>query len=589
MQRAAATHHPSDEDNTLSRKLARFLDAGKFSGDQSHAVWSAIEPRLPEVLSRFYESIANEPDLADRLGVNGEMVPALKSAQTKHWEHIFTNELDVDFEGRAVRVGEAHVRVGISAPWYLASYGRLMQDLIPAVIAKHRFSPAKQTLALQTMISRLFADMVLSYEAYERGTVRLQIEEQEQEKNIERLRNLAKTVGDINDITVNMAILSGNIREATVSGEAVSAAAAELVASVEQIAMTSDGASQNAQETNASISDGLTAMTSLSDSMAEIAKTSEQSAESLKELVVASEQIGEFLTMIESIASQTNLLALNATIEAARAGEAGKGFAVVAAEVKALADQTSRATEDIAHRIEALKNGMAIVQSSISNSQSAVDTGQATIVETNSKMQSVGAQIADVSGKMEEISAILRQQKDASQEIARSITSVADLATENERHLAEMNASLQQANDKFSDDARNWFDADSVRSLCEMVKIDHILFKKRVVDTVTGRDNWKSAEVPDHHNCRLGKWYDSITNAPIAQHPTFQALKTPHQAVHAAAKKILELHGEGSHHAALDALAELESASKDVLRLLDGLSVALDGELRGAGKRAHKR
>ena len=75
----------------------------------------------------------------------------------------------------------------------------------------------------------------------------------------------------------------------------------------------------------------------------------------MRTLSAASADIGKVVQLIQAIAEQTNLLALNATIEAARAGEAGKGFAVVASEVKQLATQTSKATEEISGRIHAVQ------------------------------------------------------------------------------------------------------------------------------------------------------------------------------------------------------------------------------------------
>ncbi len=77
--------------------------------------------------------------------------------------------------------------------------------------------------------------------------------------------------------------------------------------------------------------------------------------ETVQKLGTSSQEIGDVIKVITSIAEQTNLLALNATIEAARAGEAGKGFAVVASEVKELAQETAKATEDIARRVEAIQ------------------------------------------------------------------------------------------------------------------------------------------------------------------------------------------------------------------------------------------
>jgi methyl-accepting chemotaxis protein len=122
-------------------------------------------------------------------------------------------------------------------------------------------------------------------------------------------------------------------------------------------------------------------------------------------LAAGTQKIGEVVTLIQNIASQTNLLALNATIEAARAGEHGRGFAVVASEVKALANQTAKATEEISTQIQDIQNAT---------------------TEAVSAIQAIGGTIAEIDEISNEIAAAVDQQGAATREIAGNVQQAAD-------------------------------------------------------------------------------------------------------------------------------------------------------------------
>jgi methyl-accepting chemotaxis protein len=122
-------------------------------------------------------------------------------------------------------------------------------------------------------------------------------------------------------------------------------------------------------------------------------------------LAAGTQKIGEVVTLIQNIASQTNLLALNATIEAARAGEHGKGFAVVASEVKALANQTAKATEEISAQVQGIQNA----------------TGDAV-----SAIQAIGGTIAEIDAISNEIATAVEQQGLATREISGNVQQAAD-------------------------------------------------------------------------------------------------------------------------------------------------------------------
>ncbi len=140
-------------------------------------------------------------------------------------------------------------------------------------------------------------------------------------------------------------------------------------------------------------------------------------------LAATAQQIGDVITLIQDIAEQTNLLALNATIEAARAGEAGKGFAVVASEVKSLASQTARATEEIRSQIEDIQAA----------SREAVSTIKA-ITEVVQSLEQMNTAVASA----------VEQQGATTREIARNTQQAADGAAQVTGGIAKVSAASER-------------------------------------------------------------------------------------------------------------------------------------------------
>ncbi len=252
---------------------------------------------------------------------------------------------------------------------------------------------------------------------------------------------MAATVGEIaasadavaassEELSASAAQISAGAEETSAQSGVVSSAAEEVSRSVQTVAAGAEqmGASIREIASNAAEASAVAAraVTAAENTTATVAKLGESSAE-----------IGNVVKVITSIAEQTNLLALNATIEAARAGEAGKGFAVVANEVKELAQETAKATEDIARRVQS-------IQGDTTAAVAAIEEISAIVAQISDRQTTIASAVEEQTATTSEMSRSVQEAANGTGEIALNITGVSTAAGSTTQALSQTRSAVDE-------------------------------------------------------------------------------------------------------------------------------------------------
>jgi len=397
---------------TLDQELQKNISFFGIDSDTRSAlseITAIIQKVLPTALAEFYKHVGNWPNLVAMFGDTSDKIAAVtahaRAAQERHWQTLFSGTFDEAYIASARKIGQTHSRIGLEPSWYIGGYTFMMSHLYDAISHAYssRLNPKdaqdRAARTLKAVNQAIMLDMSLAVSVYydenkKSYDVKMARLADDFETSVQSV--VDSVMASASSIQRNADTMSASAEETSRRTTAVAAATAQATTNVQTVATASEQLAASSHE----IGDQMNKANQISDKAVEEATKADSTVEGLSN---AAQKIGDVVALIQQIAGQTNLLALNATIEAARAGEAGKGFSVVASEVKSLANQTAKATEEIGSQVTSIQTATA---------------------GTVDAIRHIGSTISQIKHISTSIAAAVQQQSAATSEISRNVHQV---------------------------------------------------------------------------------------------------------------------------------------------------------------------